>query len=96
MKNREIAITWFIIILVSIAFYGYAIRGMFHECPKQKVIVLLPNQGQLQQILNAIELDKPLKVDHVIGPNSIGKWDRIAGNAYAAPYFTASGAPKEK
>ena len=61
---------------------------------EQAVVVMLPNQGQLQQILNAIEPGEAIRVDYCVGPATRDKWDRVCANAYAQPYFTPTGAPR--
>ena len=63
----------------------YARRTMNNE--KVCIVILLPNQGQMQQILNAIEPNNPLKVDYVIGADSRAKWDRVVNNAYAIAHI---------
>ena len=83
--------------LFCLAFYvGYVggRQAWRFEQPEPKVVVLLPNQGQLQQILNAIEPDTPIEVDYVVGKDSREKWDRIVHNEYASVYMTPTGAPK--
>ena len=80
MKKYEPLITWTILIIVSIAFYGYAIRGMFHECKPHTI-------EQLQAFLG-------VEVDGVIGKDTIAAYEQYSFTAYATRYMTASGAPK--
>jgi len=92
-KMKNLIIT--ILFLSCLALTFWCVRLYRNSVIKKEVVVLVPNQGQFQQILNAIEPDRPIKVDYAIGPNSLTKWDRVCGNTYAAPYHTPSGAPKE-
>ena len=82
MKNRETTITWAILILVSIAVWGYAIKGFWHECPEPEP----PTIAELQQFLG-------VEADGIIGKQTIKAYEEYSFNKYAAPYFTASGAP---
>ena len=75
----------FVLLAVIGAEIGRRIRDTQYE--KVCIVILLPNQGQMQQILNACEPNSPLKVDYHIGADSRAKWDRVVNNAYAIAYF---------
>jgi hypothetical protein len=84
----------FFVIVGGASLFCYKCGVASHACPEQKIVVLLPNQGQLQEILNAIEPNDPIEVDYFVGGKSRGKWDRVVNNKYASVFFTPSGAPK--
>lgn len=87
MAKKEYTRFW-LNILLAIAVMNFVVGffcGQAKTPSKPQTIVLLPNQGQLQQILNAIEPNNPLKVDYCVDTKSRAKWDYIVFNAYAAP-----------
>ena len=90
--SRACCVIFMVLFTMALIYVAYR-TGLKHQT--NKIIILLPNQGQLQQILNAIEPNNPLKVDYVIGSDSRDKWDGICGNKYASVFHTPSGRPKE-
>ena len=97
MKNKETTITWAILILVSIAVWGYAFRGMFHECPEPEPKMFIEKFIELQVEAGCKMLDAR------VGPEVKEKFNAkmIAEepeyfNRCAAPYFAASGAPRKE
>ena len=94
MKNREIVITWAILILVSTAVWGYAIKGAFHKCPEPEEPLVIELVMQVQERCGCKQ------IDGVIGPETmrlVNAQTKLEEPEYfnrcAAPYFTVSGAP---
>ena len=94
----RVVVIWLLcvfIVTVSLligSYIGYTLRDTQYASltarnEKVCIVILLPNQGQMQQILNAIEPNSPLKVDYFIGADSRAKWDRVVNNACAIAYF---------
>ena len=94
MKSREITITWTILILLSIAVWGYAIKGFLHKCPEPKLFVEKFMELQVEAGCT--------QIDAKVGPEVKEKFNAKAElelpeyyNKCAAPFHTVSGAPKE-
>lgn len=90
--KRNLLLTLLAIVVLACVF---GLAWKYSPC-YHKTVILLPNQGQFQQLLNAIEPNNPIKVDYVIGSDSREKWDRICGNEYASVFYTPSGAPRKE
>lgn len=107
MKSKNIYRAWFLLIIVSVAVWMLAIKGVLHKCPEHspKLITVKDLQTGL------------VGMDYDIGPDGINgkmadcdtyrawkQWEAdqkeveqaVLFNDYAARYMTPSGAPKEK
>jgi hypothetical protein len=88
----KIARTVFVIgILITLFIFADCIRDLYSEVLtiriEQENYKDIPSPAQIQQLLNLLEPEKPIKVDGKIGIATIAKWERVYCNQCAKNTF---------
>ena len=63
------------------------------DCKIEKASSLIPGPAELQRRLNRAEPERPIKVDGLVGPQMIAKWERVYCNQSAAATFKVPASP---
>jgi len=99
-KNADFydCLKWLLIAVVLIACYHLVLYAAGYEVTSKYKSMALAQQSsepadfiigpcELQEMLNQIEPENPIKVDGHIGPATIAKWNRVWFNQCAAKTF---------
>lgn len=80
MKNFIQLVITLIMGLVVIVYIAFYTKG---KCEPKTV----PSMYEIQEMLNKYEPENPIKVDGIIGPETIKKWERVYVNQSAMRTF---------
>ena len=88
----KIARTVFVIgTLLTLFVFADCVKNLYDEVLTIRIMQEnykdIPSPAQIQQLLNLLEPEKPVRVDGKIGSVTIAKWERVYGNQCAAKTF---------